>query len=57
MNEGYKEVRFDLYCESCKYKELKDTEDPCHDCLDEPINLHSHKPVKYEEKLNKNSKE
>lgn len=61
MNEEYKEVRFDLYCESCKYKDIKDIEDPCNECLDEPINLHSHKPTKYEEdtnkKPNKNSKE
>ena len=52
MDEGYKEVYFHEYCKSCKYKDLKDTEDPCNKCLGEPANLYSHKPVKYKEKEN-----
>lgn len=50
MEFEYKEVRFDLYCEKCKHWEKKDWEDPCNDCLAVPANLHSHKPVNYEEK-------
>ena len=50
MDEDYKEVRFDLYCKSCKHKDLKDHDDPCEECLDNPLNLHSRKPTKYEEK-------
>lgn len=50
MEYIYKEVYFDKYCKTCKYKEKKDSEHPCHECLDEPINLHSHKPVKWEAK-------
>ena len=46
----FKEVYFHQYCKTCKYKELKDHEKPCDECLDEPINLHSHKPTKWEEK-------
>lgn len=49
-DNNYQEVYFDKYCKTCKYKELKDADDPCFQCLDEPINLYSHKPVKYEEK-------
>jgi hypothetical protein len=45
MDEGMKEVRFDIYCETCEYKDLKDEDEPCCDCLDEPANQHSHKPV------------
>lgn len=49
-NEGYKEVLFDKYCKLCQHKDKKETEDPCWDCLNEPGNLNSHKPVKYEER-------
>lgn len=49
-DELYKEVYFHKYCESCKHKGLKDTDEPCNECLDNPVNLYSHKPVKYEEK-------
>lgn len=51
MNDHeYKEVYFNQYCKTCKHKDVKDTDDPCNECLDEPINLYSHKPVKYEKK-------
>lgn len=48
--QPYKEVYFHKYCESCMHKDLKDTDEPCSECLEEPINLYSHKPVKWEEK-------
>lgn len=51
MNQ-YKEVYFDKYCPTCKYKDLKESEDPCYECLDEPGNVDSHKPVKWEESEN-----
>lgn len=51
-NDGYKEVYFDQYCPSCQYGKTAETEDPCYDCLQEPANLNSHKPVKYKEKVN-----
>lgn len=44
-----KEVRFDIYCPSCKHRKLNEDEDPCYDCLGEPVNQYSHKPVYYEE--------
>ena len=50
MNEeGMKEVYFDQYCPTCVSRELKEDEEPCYDCLAEPVNQYSHKPVKYEE--------
>ena len=50
MNEeGFKEVYYHQYCKQCKHKDVKDTDDPCNECLDEPINQYSHKPVKFEE--------
>ena len=50
MQYDYKECNFYTYCNKCKYKDKKDIEDPCNDCLAEPCNLHSSKPVYFEEK-------
>jgi hypothetical protein len=49
-HQAYKEVYFHEYCKKCKYKEMKNTEGPCDECLTEPLNLNTHKPTKYEEK-------
>lgn len=49
MEYEYKEVEFWKYCEKCKYYSVKDVKDPCNDCLAEPVNLHSAKPVYFEE--------
>ena len=43
-------VEFDKYCKTCKHKKLKEHEDPCHECLNNPVNTHSRKPIKYEKK-------
>lgn len=47
MDQNYKEVYFDQYCVTCKHK---DTDDPCDECLHNPVNLYSHKPVNWEKK-------
>lgn len=49
-NEDYREVDFHKYCETCKYEELKENEEPCDECLDVPYNEHTSKPVRWEEK-------
>lgn len=49
MENAYKEVYFKDYCDKCKHKELKEDEDPCYDCLAEPVNVNSHKPINFEE--------
>lgn len=51
MNEE-KEVYFDQYCKSCKYHGLEESKDPCNDCLAEPSNTNSRKPMNYESKNN-----
>ena len=48
MNDGMKEVYFDQYCETCEHSKLAESEEPCSECLSEPVNQYSHKPVKYE---------
>lgn len=50
MEYEYKEVYFNQYCKTCKHVALEETDKPCEECLKHPVNLHSHKPVKWEEK-------
>lgn len=50
MEEVYKEARFDLYCVKCKHETLAEDQDPCHECLNNPENVYSHKPVNFEGK-------
>lgn len=45
-----KEVNFRLYCPKCRYYDLKETEDPCNDCLNYGSNEDSHRPVYWKEK-------
>lgn len=47
MDEGYKEVYFGEYCKTCEHETLAEDIDPCHDCLNNPVNVYSHKPVNY----------
>lgn len=43
----YKIVEFDKYCKKCYHWDKDESETPCDECLAEPANLYSHKPVKY----------
>lgn len=49
MDDIYKEVYYGEYCKTCKHRKVKEDDDPCHECLNEPVNLYSHKPVNWEE--------
>lgn len=44
-----KEVNFFEYCRKCKYYGTHAWEDPCDECLENPCNEDSHKPVNFEE--------
>lgn len=48
--EHTKFVAFEKYCQLCRYSETRETDDPCNECLTNPTNLGSVKPVNYEEK-------
>lgn len=50
MDNICKEVYFNQYCKTCEYKNLKESEEPCDECLSNPINEYSHKPINYKEK-------
>ena len=48
-----KEVYFNEYCKKCKYFTSEDKEgwsEICNDCLNEPMNSNSHKPINFKEK-------
>ena len=45
-----KEVYFNEYCPKCKNYEKSESDDPCWDCLDEPFNVDSHKPLFFDAK-------
>lgn len=49
MEDVYKEVYFGEYCKTCKHCNRKEDEKPCDECLAEPVNVYSHKPVRWEE--------
>lgn len=52
-DEGYKFVNFEKHCELCKHYKLVETENPCNQCLAEPVNLYTEKPVYFEETKNR----
>lgn len=50
-------VEFDKYCSTCQYKNVDDTKglEPCNECLANPINTNSRKPINYK-KIEENKK-
>jgi hypothetical protein len=42
-------ARFDIYCKTCKHKDLDEHLDPCNDCLAEGTNDNTRKPKYWEE--------
>lgn len=45
-----REVEFHTYCPTCKHEKRSDIENPCCECLMEPVRAYSKKPARYEEK-------
>lgn len=45
-----KEVYFHEYCSKCFFEKKPQDEDPCNECLYNPGNENSHKPVMFKEK-------
>ncbi len=42
-------VEFDKFCKDCKYYDKNETEEPCNECLTNPTNINSVKPVMFKE--------
>lgn len=49
MEYPEKFVRFDEFCLKCQFWGLNPGEDPCNDCLNHPVNLHSRVPTEFKE--------
>lgn len=49
INEKF--VEFDEYCLTCKFKDVDQGEEPCNECLHNPINMNSVKPVNYQSSI------
>lgn len=43
-------VNFAGYCPTCKYRDSSEFDEPCHECLANPTNYESMKPVKWEKR-------
>ena len=52
-------VDFEKYCKFCKFKDVDDTkgENPCNDCLNNPANEDSTRPVNFELNTDKYTEE
>lgn len=50
MEYHTKEVNFHEYCPKCKYFDMTEDKDPCAECLNNPMNIDSHKPLYFKEK-------
>lgn len=49
MDENVKIVDYELYCPKCKYIQEPESCDECNDCLNNPYNINSKKPIRFEE--------
>ena len=49
---GIKFVDFFTYCKTCKHEKYPEEAVPCSECLSEPVNQNSSKPVCWKEKEN-----
>ena len=47
MEGKFKETYFAKYCPVCVYKNIKETKDPCNECLGEGARIDSHRPLHY----------
>ena len=44
------EVYYDYYCPRCVHENVEMWDDPCENCLKNPMQPHSHKPLEYQPK-------
>lgn len=52
----HKIVNFEKYCETCKHKDLKESAEPCNECLDHPVNVRTEVPFCYKKDDKKKEK-
>lgn len=58
MEDGYneKEVYFGQYCVRCRFRKLPENEEPCEECLTNPMRYDSHRPLKFEKGVTENAR-
>ncbi len=56
MENVDKVVEFERYCYKCKYYGLDEFREPCHECLNNPTNTNSRKPINFKEVETKDKK-
>ncbi len=47
---GMKFVDFEKYCKKCECKARDENEAPCWECIAQPVNYHSKKPIHFKER-------
>lgn len=47
MENEYKEVRFDMFCNKCINQDKDENMSPCDICLSKPMRKNSHKPTNF----------
>lgn len=52
FDNNMKEVKFVLYCGKCKHAKLKESEEPCNECLGVTARQYTRKPLRFEEDSN-----
>ena len=40
-------VEFDQYCKTCQHEKLAESDSPCDECLEHPVNWETSKPYCY----------
>lgn len=50
-NSQEREVYYYKWCATCEFKDVPEADEPCNECLGQPYNIDSHKPVNYKEKV------
>ena len=40
-------VEFDQYCKTCQHEKLAESDSPCDECLEHPVNWETNKPNCY----------
>lgn len=45
--KNLKEVWYHIYCDTCKNRDCNEHVPPCNNCLENPSNEDTHKPIHY----------
>lgn len=53
VDSNLREVSYEKYCGNCKYSDCPESADPCFECLDNPLNYYTDRPVNYKGRSDK----